>query len=107
MDRTKQWALGTALAALAAIGTAAIVAAATAEATAPPARSHLDRATEAALRHTGGGTILEAEAGDDGAAFGVEIRRPDGSVVEVALDASFAVIGEAADDDGPGDAAGD
>jgi hypothetical protein len=43
--------------------------------------------------------VLETEVGDDGAAYGVEIRLDDGSVVEVALDANFEVIGDAADDD--------
>jgi len=43
--------------------------------------------------------------GDDGAAYGVEVRRDDGSVVEVSLDANFHVIGNSADDDGAGDSA--
>ncbi len=58
------------------------------------------KAVEAALEHVGGGTVVETEAGDDGAAYGVEIRRADGSVVEVALDESFAVVGSERDDDG-------
>jgi uncharacterized membrane protein YkoI len=61
-----------------------------------------DRAIEAALARTGGGAVLETEAGDDGAAYAVEVRRPDGSVVEVELDADFAVTGAVADDDGRG-----
>ena len=40
--------------------------------------------------------------GDDGSAYGVEIRLEDGSVVEVNLDSSFEVIGSSADDDGAG-----
>ena len=63
----------------------------------------LERATEAALEHTGGGTVIETEVGDDGAAYGVEIRLDDGSVVEVSLDESFNVLGDEPDDDGPGD----
>lgn len=65
--------------------------------------STMDRAVEAALAETGGGTVLETEVGDDGAAYGVEIRLADGRVVEVALDADFVVIGSEADDDGSGD----
>jgi hypothetical protein len=61
-----------------------------------------DRAVAAALASTGGGKVLETEAGDDGAAYTVEVERPDGSVVEVQLDADFTVTGEAADDDGAG-----
>ena len=63
----------------------------------------LERATAAALAHTGGGTVIETEVGDDGAAYGVEIRLRDGSVVEVSLDEDFRVLGEETDDDGPGD----
>ena len=68
----------------------------------PIAGSALDQATAAALEHTGGGTVIETEVGDDGAAYGVEIRREDGSVVEVALDERFRVVGDSIDDDGPG-----
>ena len=67
---------------------------------APPVGTDLDRATEAALAHTGGGTVVESEVGDDGAAYGIEIQLDDGSVVEVNLDSSFAVIGSEADEDG-------
>lgn len=69
----------------------------------PLTGTDLERATEAALAHTGGGTVIESEIGDDGAAYGIEIRRDDGSVVEVNLDASFAVIGSETDDDGAAD----
>jgi uncharacterized membrane protein YkoI len=68
--------------------------------------SDLERATAAALEYTGGGTVIETEVGDDGAAYGVEIRRDDGSVVEVSLDAKFNVIGDEADDDGPNEQEG-
>jgi hypothetical protein len=64
--------------------------------------SDLDQATAAALEHTGGGTVIETEVGDDGAAYGVEIQLDDGSVVEVALDKDFQVIGEESDDDADG-----
>lgn len=63
----------------------------------------LDKATSAALDHTGGGTVTETEVGDDGAAYGVEVRLDDGSQVEVNLDENFNVIGQEADDDGPND----
>jgi uncharacterized membrane protein YkoI len=63
----------------------------------------LQKATAAALAHTGGGTVVETETGDDGAAYGVEVRLADGRVVEVSLDKNFKVIGREADDDGPND----
>jgi uncharacterized membrane protein YkoI len=62
-----------------------------------------DRAVAAALAATGGGTILETEAGDDGAAYGVEVRLADGRQVEVNLDESFKVVGQEADEDKPGE----
>jgi uncharacterized membrane protein YkoI len=99
MDRNRQWLVGLGLATVVA-GVVAGIALANdrgdnAERIPTSAR---DRAIEAALAHTRGGTVLEAEAGDDGAAYGIEIRRADGSVVEVQLDASFRVIGTERDD---------
>jgi hypothetical protein len=44
--------------------------------------------------------MIEAEAGDDGAAYGIEIRLDDGSVVDVALDANFRVVRGASEDEG-------
>ena len=61
-----------------------------------------DRAAAAALDATGGGTVLETEVGDDNAAYGVEVRLPDGRQVEVNLDKSFKVVGQEPDDDQPG-----
>ena len=65
----------------------------------PLTGSDLEQATEAALAHVGSGTVTETEAGDDGAAYGVEVRLDDDSVVEGSLNADFEVIGTAADDD--------
>jgi uncharacterized membrane protein YkoI len=62
-----------------------------------------DRAVAAALAATGGGTVLETEAGDDGAAYGVEVRLADGRQVEVNLDESFQVVGQEPDEDRPGE----
>lgn len=65
----------------------------------PLTGSDRERAEAAALEAVGGGTVTEVETGDGGAAYGVEIRRDDGSQVEVQLDESFAVIGTETDDD--------
>jgi hypothetical protein len=65
-----------------------------------------DKAVDAALAAAGGGTVLETEAGDDGAAYGVELRLKDGRQVEVNLDSSFKVIGQEADEDGAGEETG-
>ena len=59
-----------------------------------------DSAVAAALRHTGGGTVTETETGEGGAAYEVEVRLANGRQVEVALDTSFHVVTEEADDDG-------
>jgi hypothetical protein len=63
-------------------------------------------AAAAALEHVGDGRVIETEVGDEGAAYGVEILRPDGSVVEVSLDRGFRVIATEGDDDGAGDTDG-
>ncbi|MBA3330632.1 MAG: PepSY domain-containing protein [Actinobacteria bacterium] len=68
----------------------------------PLAGATLAKATAAALEHTGGGTVTETETGDDGAAYGVEVRLANGDQVEVNLDERFQVIGQEADDDGAG-----
>jgi hypothetical protein len=65
--------------------------------------SAYDRATAAALDHVGEGTVTETETGDGDAAYEVEIRRDDGSQVEVQLDRNFDVTGTEVDDDGPTD----
>jgi uncharacterized membrane protein YkoI len=98
-----RWLLGAALA-VALIGGGTAIAVATSGDDDKPLRgSDLEQATREALAHTGGGTVIETEIGDDGAAYGVEIQLKDGSVVEVNLDANFEVIGEEADDDGAGE----
>ena len=86
--------------ALGALSAGIAIAAGVGEDDKPLTGSALDKASAAALKHTGGGTVVETEVGDDGAAYGVEIRRADGSQVEVSLDANFNVIGGEADDDG-------
>jgi uncharacterized membrane protein YkoI len=100
---TRRWIAAAALAVVLIGGGTAIAVATSADDDKPLTGSALDRATAAALRHTGGGTVIETEVGDDGAAFGVEIQLDDGSVVEVSLDSDFQVIGQEGDDDGAGE----
>jgi uncharacterized membrane protein YkoI len=57
-----------------------------------------EKAAQAALAHVGGGTVTDTETGDDGAAYGVEIRLANGREVEVSLDANFNVISVENDD---------
>jgi uncharacterized membrane protein YkoI len=58
-----------------------------------------DRARRAARSAVPGARVLEVEADDDGgSAYEAEVRRPDGSVVEVRLDRAFRVEGVTPDD---------
>ncbi len=95
--RTKLAVAALAVIAVAGIGAGAAVAGGGEK---PLEGTDYDRATAAALEHTGQGVVTETEAGDDGAAYGVEVRLDDGSQVEVQLDHDFDVIGTEADDDG-------
>jgi Peptidase propeptide and YPEB domain len=60
-----------------------------------------DKAAAAALEAADGGSVLEIERQDgDGAGFyEVEVRREDGSQVEIHLNAQFEPVGSVADDD--------
>jgi hypothetical protein len=62
-----------------------------------------ERASAAALKHVGGGTVTETEVPGFGGGREVEVRLPDGRQVEVNLDRGFNVIGTELDDDGPND----
>ena len=107
MKRSSKWIVGGALAvAVAAGGTGIAVAGGVGDNDKPLTGSTLDKARAAALEATGGGTVTETEIGDDGAAYGVEVRLADGNQVEVNLDGDFKVIGREADDDGAGDGSG-
>jgi hypothetical protein len=100
-DKTRLVAFGAAaFVAIAVVGGAGVVVATSGDDDKPLTGTALERATEAALAHTGGGTVIETEEGDEGAAYGVEVKLENGSVVEVSLDADFNVIGEEQDDDG-------
>lgn len=52
-----------------------------------------DQAKQAALRATGGGTVEEVERDSEkGATYEVEVRKPDGTTVDVRLDGSYKVV---------------
>jgi len=57
----------------------------------------LERASEAALAHTGSGRVTDTEAGDEEGAYEVEVTLDDGTQVDVHLDADFNVIGDEAE----------
>ncbi|HEY3486209.1 MAG TPA: PepSY domain-containing protein [Ilumatobacteraceae bacterium] len=91
-----------------AAGAAVAAGASTGDGDTPISGADLDRATEAALAHTGGGRVTETEAGDDESFYEVEVTLDDGSEVDVQLDRNFAVVSSTADrEDGDGDDADD
>jgi uncharacterized membrane protein YkoI len=57
-----------------------------------------DRASAAALKATDGGTVNAVERDSEkGATYEVEVRKPDGSTVDVRLDGSYGVVAIDAD----------
>ena len=105
LPKTKWIAAGTVTVALLGAGTA--VAAANAnddDSEAPITGTALERASNAALEHTGGGRVTETETGDEDSLYEVEVTLDDGSQVDVQLDAQFEVVGSSADhEDANGD----
>ncbi len=57
----------------------------------------LEKASAAALEHTGGGKVTGTEVEDEESYYEVEVTLDDGSQVDVQLDESFAVVGDEAD----------
>jgi hypothetical protein len=66
----------------------------------PITGSALQRASAAALAHTGGGQVADTEVGDEESYYEIEVRRADGSDVDVQLDENFRVVGQEADTGG-------
>jgi hypothetical protein len=65
----------------------------------------LDKASAAALAHTGGGRVTGTEDGDEESRYEVEVTLSDGTQVDVQLDENFHVVGGESDhEDGGGDA---
>ena len=59
----------------------------------------LEKASAAALAHSGGGRVTETEIGDEESYYEVEVTLDDGSQVDVQLDEQFQVVGAKADDE--------
>ena len=62
----------------------------------------LQKASDAALAHTGEGKVTGTEVGDEEGYYEVEVTLDDGSQVDVQLDESFAVVGDEADEENEG-----
>lgn len=66
----------------------------------------LQKASEAALAHTGEGQVTGTEVGDEEGYYEVEVTLEDGTETDVHLDRQFNVTsteGDGAGEDGPGD----
>jgi uncharacterized membrane protein YkoI len=105
--RTKFLVVGASVAALAAGGAGVAVATSSDDDSAegpdkPIAGSALDQASQAALDHTGGGTVSDTEVGDEESYYEVEVTLDDGSQVDVQLDRDFNVVGDEADSEEDG-----
>lgn len=100
--KTKLLVAGGVMAVAAGIGGTAAYAATTGDdpAETPITGSDLERASEAALSHLGEGRVTEAETGESGSAYEVEVQLAEGRQVEVQLDAEFGVIGVEDEDRG-------
>ena len=100
--RTKLLVAGGALVVAAVGGTAVAVAAVGGDDSETPITGEaLERATAAALEHTGEGRVTETEVGDEDSYYEVEVTLDDGTQVDVQLDRDFQVVG--GEVDGPGD----
>ena len=97
--------IAAALAMLVALGGAGIAYAAGGDSEEQLTGPDAQKAKSAAIAAVGGGTVTEVER-DDGngtGVFEVEVKREDGSQVEVHLDGGLNVVGQEADEDGPND----
>jgi hypothetical protein len=101
MQRRRLIIIGSAVAAVALLGAGiGIAAGAGSDDSEPPITGEaLQRASEAALAHTGGGRVTETEAGDEDSYYEVEVTLDDGTQVDVQLDEQFNVVGDEADND--------
>ena len=99
--RTKRVILPT-IAAVAALGIGGVVWASSANA--DLGGGERNRVSTAATEAVGGGKVVEAESSDDpGEAYEVEVRKTDGTEVEVTLDKDLNVLRQDTDDDNDND----
>ena len=78
------------------------VAVAAAEGDTPITGPALEKASAVALAYAGGGRVTGTEVGDEDSYYEVEVTRPDGSQIDVQLDANFTVVGSMPDREDPG-----
>jgi uncharacterized membrane protein YkoI len=66
----------------------------------PLTGTSLDRASEAALAETGGGTVVDSEVEDEENGYEVEVNVDGGRQIEVQLDADFNVVSSDQNEEG-------
>jgi uncharacterized membrane protein YkoI len=101
-NRTKATIVGAAVVAAAAVGGGAALAAGGGdddETQTPITGAERERASAAALQHTGEGRVTETEKGDEESLYEVEVTLDDGTQVDVQLDADFNVVSDERDSD--------
>ena len=110
-SRIKKWVIaGAAVVALGAGGTAIAGSAGSDEnggtddgAGKPITGPALDKASRIAIDHVGGGTVTETEFQDEEGYYELEVKRDDGSQVDVHLDSRFNVLDSSSDGGGDGE----
>lgn len=101
MQRRIKAIVGTTALAGALVGAGAtVIAAGSGDDSEPPITGEaLEKASAAALEHTGGGRVTDTEAGDEESRYEVEVTLDDGSQVDVQLDDNFRVVGDSPDEE--------
>jgi uncharacterized membrane protein YkoI len=69
----------------------------------PITGTDLQKASAAALAHTGGGRVTDTEVGDEESYYEVEVTLDGGGQVDVQLDKGFNVVGSEGDEEGSGE----
>ena len=106
MQRRTRLIIGGAIVASLAVAGATYAIASSDDSEGPITGDALDRATDAAIEHTGGGRVTDTEVGDEDSYYEVEVTLDDGTQVDVQLDAEFDVVSDDTDEpneDEPGD----
>jgi hypothetical protein len=99
-------AVGVITVALGAVGAVVVNAATGDDDGTPITGTELERASAAALAHTGQGRVTGTEVGDEDSFYEVEVTLDDGTQVDVQLDNAFVVVKTMADtEDGKGGSA--
>lgn len=65
----------------------------------PISGTALEKASAAALEHTGGGRVTDTETGDEEGFYEVEVTLSDGGQVDVHLNRDFSIVGSEDDDE--------